>query len=118
MPKLSSSKKRLRQAGKAAERNKPVRTRFRSTLKQVRSAGSKEEALGLLSEANADRPDSPKGRDPRAHGRPLQISSGKTRRCDVLIQDQARNRETLTSWMWGLSRLRASLKGISRTGIR
>ena len=53
MPKLSSSKKRLRQASKAAERNKPVRTRFRSTLKQVRSAGSKEEALGLLSEANA-----------------------------------------------------------------
>ena len=53
MPKLKSSKKRLRQAQNAAERNKPVRTRFRSALKRVRSAESKEAAEGLLSEALA-----------------------------------------------------------------
>lgn len=53
MPTLRSSKKRLRQARKAAERNKPVRTRFRSTLKRVRSAESKEAAESMLAEANA-----------------------------------------------------------------
>ena len=53
MPTLKSSKKRLRQARRAAERNRPVRTRFRSILKQVRSAESKEAAEGLLTEANA-----------------------------------------------------------------
>ena len=53
MPKLKSSKKRMRQAQKAAERNKPGRTRFRTTLKNVRSADSKEAAEGMLAEANA-----------------------------------------------------------------
>lgn len=53
MPKLKSSKKRLRQAQRAAERNKPVRTRFRTTLKNVRSAESKEVAESMLAEANA-----------------------------------------------------------------
>ena len=53
MPKLRSSKKRLRQAEKATERNKPVRTRFRSTLKRVRSAETKEAAEGMLAEAIA-----------------------------------------------------------------
>lgn len=53
MPTLSSSKKRLRQARKAAERNKPVRTRFRSMVKRVRTAESKEAAEGMLAEANA-----------------------------------------------------------------
>ncbi|MEE2753444.1 MAG: 30S ribosomal protein S20 [Candidatus Latescibacterota bacterium] len=51
MQKLRSSKKRLRQAKKASERNKPVRTRFRSTLKRVRSAESKEAAENMLVEA-------------------------------------------------------------------
>ncbi len=53
MPKLRSSKKRLRQAQKAAVRNKPVRSRFRGILKQVRSAESKETADRMLTEANA-----------------------------------------------------------------
>jgi small subunit ribosomal protein S20 len=53
LPKLKSSKKRLRQAQKAAIRNKPVRTRFRTTLKRVRAAESKEAAEGMLTEANA-----------------------------------------------------------------
>jgi len=53
LPKLRSSKKRHRQAEKAAERNKPVRTRFRTTLKRVRTAESKETAESMLTEANA-----------------------------------------------------------------
>jgi small subunit ribosomal protein S20 len=53
LPKLRSSKKRLRQSQKAAERNKPVRTRFRRTVKRVRTAESKEAAEGMLAEANS-----------------------------------------------------------------
>ena len=53
LPKLKSSKKRLRQAHKAAVRNKPVRTLFRTTIKRVRSAESKEAAESMLPQANA-----------------------------------------------------------------
>jgi len=53
LPKLRSSKKRLRQAQRGTERNKPVRTRFRNVLKSVRNAESKEAAEGLLKQANA-----------------------------------------------------------------
>ena len=51
MPKLKSSRKRLRQAEKAAVRNKAVRTLFRSTVRKLRGIQSKEEAQALLPEA-------------------------------------------------------------------
>ncbi|MBT3606510.1 MAG: 30S ribosomal protein S20 [Candidatus Latescibacteria bacterium] len=48
MPKLASSKKRLRQNEKARLRNKSVRTLLRSTIKKLTSAPSKAEAEALL----------------------------------------------------------------------
>ena len=53
MPKLASSKKRLRQNEKARLRNKSVRTLLRSTVKKVTSASSKEEAEALLGPAQS-----------------------------------------------------------------
>jgi small subunit ribosomal protein S20 len=48
LPKLRSSKKRLRQSEKARVRNKGVRTLLRSTLKKVLVAPTKAEAEALL----------------------------------------------------------------------
>jgi small subunit ribosomal protein S20 len=48
LPKLASSKKRLRQNEKARLRNKSVRTLLRSTIKKLTSAPSKAEAEALL----------------------------------------------------------------------
>ena len=48
MPRLKSSKKRLRQARKAHLRNKSARTLLRSTVKKVRLATTKSEAQDLL----------------------------------------------------------------------
>lgn len=48
MPKLKSSIKRLRQGRKAAQRNKAVRTLFRSTVRKLRSTETKDEAQALL----------------------------------------------------------------------
>jgi small subunit ribosomal protein S20 len=53
LPKLASSKKRLRQSEKARVRNKGVRTLLRSTLKKVTTAPSKAEAEALLSSAQS-----------------------------------------------------------------
>lgn len=48
MPTLKSSRKRLRQDRKAAQRNKAVRTLFRSTVRKLRATQSREEAVSLL----------------------------------------------------------------------
>ena len=53
MPKLASSKKRLRQAQKAQNRNKRVRSLLRSTLKNVLSTSNKEEAEALIDGAQS-----------------------------------------------------------------
>lgn len=53
MPKLASSKKRLRQNEKARLRNKSVRTLLRSTIKKVTSASSKSEAEALIGPAQS-----------------------------------------------------------------
>ena len=53
MPKLPSSKKRLRQAEKARLRNKGVRTLLRSTIKKVITTTSKTEAEALLGPAQS-----------------------------------------------------------------
>lgn len=53
MPKLSSSKKRLRQSEKARLRNKGVRTLLRSTIKKVITTTSKAEAEALLGPAQS-----------------------------------------------------------------
>jgi small subunit ribosomal protein S20 len=50
MPKLKSSIKRLRQANKAAQRNKAVRTLFRSTVRKLRATEARSEAEALLSQ--------------------------------------------------------------------
>ena len=51
MPKLKSSRKRLRQNLRARARNRASRSILRTTLKKVRSAPGKEEALSALPEA-------------------------------------------------------------------
>ena len=48
MPRLKSSRKRLRQAQKANLRNKSVRSLLRTSIKKVRLASSKAEAEALL----------------------------------------------------------------------
>lgn len=53
MPKLASSKKRMRQAKKAQLRNKGVRSLLRSTLKMVLSTSSKAEGEALLNKAQS-----------------------------------------------------------------
>jgi len=53
LPKLASSKKRLRQSEKARVRNKGVRTLLRSTLRKVLSAPTKTEAETLLGPAQS-----------------------------------------------------------------
>jgi small subunit ribosomal protein S20 len=53
LPKLQSSKKRLRQSEKARVRNKGVRTLLRSTLKKVLTASSKSEAEVLVHQAQS-----------------------------------------------------------------
>ena len=50
MPKLASSKKRMRQAQKAQLRNKGVRSLLRTTLKTVLSTSSKTEGEALTEE--------------------------------------------------------------------
>ena len=51
MPTLKSSRKRLRQNLRARARNRASRSILRTTLKKVRSAPGKEEALSALPEA-------------------------------------------------------------------
>ena len=53
MPKLQSSKKRLRQSEKARLRNKGVRSLLRSTLKKVLTATNKAEAEVLVHQAQS-----------------------------------------------------------------
>lgn len=48
LPKLASSKKRLRQAEKARLRNKSVRSSLRTSLKKILATDSKEEAEALI----------------------------------------------------------------------
>ena len=48
MPKLASSKKRLRQAEKARLRNKSVRSSLRTSLKKMLATSNKEEAEALI----------------------------------------------------------------------
>ncbi len=48
MPKLRSSRKRLRQARKARMRNRTVRSLMRNTLKKVRIATDRAQAEALL----------------------------------------------------------------------
>ena len=48
LPKLASSKKRLRQAEKARLRNKSVRSSLRTSLKKILETNSKEEAEALV----------------------------------------------------------------------
>jgi len=48
LPRLKSSRKRLRQAQKANLRNKSVRSLLRTSIKKVRLASSKAEAEALL----------------------------------------------------------------------
>ena len=51
MPKLKSSKKRLRISLKAQARNKAIGTRMRSALKKVRTAADKSTAEAALGQA-------------------------------------------------------------------
>jgi len=53
LPKLASSKKRMRQAQKAQLRNKGVRSLLRTTLKTVLSTSSKTEGEALLNNAQS-----------------------------------------------------------------
>jgi len=53
LPKLASSKKRLRQAQRAQLRNKAARSILRSTLKKVLSTSSKDEAESLVNGAQS-----------------------------------------------------------------
>ena len=48
LPKLASSKKRLRQAEKARLRNKSVRSSLRTSIKKMLATNSKEEAEALI----------------------------------------------------------------------
>ncbi len=48
MPKLASSKKRLRQAEKTRLRNRSVRSSLRTSLKKMLATNSKEEAEALI----------------------------------------------------------------------
>ncbi len=48
MPKLASSKKRMRQAERARLRNKSTRSSLRTSLKKILETNSKEEAEALL----------------------------------------------------------------------
>ena len=48
MPKLASSKKRMRQAEKTRLRNKSVRSSLRTSLKKILATNSKEEAEALI----------------------------------------------------------------------
>ena len=48
MPKLASSKKRLRQAEKAKLRNKSVRSLLRTSIKKMLTTNSREEAETLI----------------------------------------------------------------------
>ena len=48
LPKLASSKKRMRQAEKARLRNKSTRSSLRTSLKKILSTNSKEEAEALI----------------------------------------------------------------------
>lgn len=48
MPKLASSKKRMRQAEKARLRNKGTRSSLRTSLKKILETNSKEEAEALI----------------------------------------------------------------------
>ncbi len=48
LPKLASSKKRLRQAEKARLRNKSTRSSLRTSLKKMLETNSKEEAEALI----------------------------------------------------------------------
>ncbi len=51
MPKLKSSKKRLRTNLKARLKNKAIRSRMRTAIKSVREAEDKETAAGALQTA-------------------------------------------------------------------
>ena len=51
MPKLKSSKKRLRTNLKARLKNKAIRSRMRTAIKSVREAEDKEAAAGALQTA-------------------------------------------------------------------
>ena len=51
MPKLKSSRKRLKQARKARMRNRTVRSLMRNTIKKVRVATDRAEAEVLLPQA-------------------------------------------------------------------
>ncbi len=51
MPKLKSSKKRLRTNLKARLKNKAIRSRMRTAIKSVREAEDKETATGALQTA-------------------------------------------------------------------
>lgn len=48
LPKLASSKKRLRQAEKARLRNRSTRSSLRTSLKKILATNSKEEAEALI----------------------------------------------------------------------
>ena len=48
LPKLASSKKRMRQAERARLRNKSTRSSLRTSLKKILETNSKEEAEALL----------------------------------------------------------------------
>ncbi len=48
MPKLASSKKRLRQAEKAKLRNKSARSLLRTSIKKILTTNSREEAETLI----------------------------------------------------------------------
>ena len=48
MPKLASSKKRMRQAEKTRLRNKGTRSSLRTSLKKILATNSKEEAEALI----------------------------------------------------------------------
>ena len=48
MPKLASSKKRLRQAEKARLRNRSTRSSLRTSIKKMLATNSKEEAEALI----------------------------------------------------------------------
>lgn len=53
MPKLASSKKRLRQAEKARLRNRSARSSLRTSLKKILATNSSEEAEALINNTQA-----------------------------------------------------------------
>ena len=53
MPKIRSSKKRMRQSAKARERNRQQRATLRTAVKKVRGAASKAEATDAFHTAES-----------------------------------------------------------------